>query len=111
MNISERIITNNKSYENKRGIGQQTRTQLFERCIFCGKQNYSVYCENVTRPETRKDILFKERRCFRCFKKNHMSSECFSNILCSGCKGKHHRSVCTYQNNSLEQNKNNSGLM
>ena len=40
--------------------------------FFCDNQQNSKFCDNVTRPGTRKEILSKERRCFRCFKKNHV---------------------------------------
>ena len=64
-------------------------------CIFCGRKHRSKNCEIITKPETRKDILFKDRRCFICMKKGHISANCRNDMKCFKCKGRHHVAICT----------------
>ena len=89
-----------QSYRNNHDNNRNTERYQYphDRCVFYNKQYNSRFCDNITRPETRKEILFKDRRCYCCFKKYHTSSNCLMNIVCSGCKGKHHQSVCTFRN-------------
>ena len=66
------------------------------KCVFCGRSHLSRLCEMVTKNDVRKNILSKERRCFKCFKVGHNAFNCKSNIKCFKCDGKHHTAVCTF---------------
>ena len=54
----------------------------------------SAKCHIVSKPQTRKEILRKQGRCFVCFKKGHLSRACSSMIRCSLCKLRHHMAIC-----------------
>ena len=40
-------------------------------CIFCNKGHYSDQCKVITELNSRKEIVKKQRRCFRCMKPGH----------------------------------------
>jgi len=64
-------------------------------CCFCQQQHPSSMCTTVTQVEARRDILKKSGRCFCCLKRGHLGRECRSQVRCSNCNGRHHRSICT----------------
>ena len=68
------------------------------KCVFCGRGgHWSRSCQTVTKPEIRKNILFKEKRCYKCMKCGHTAFQCRSEIKCYRCNGKHHSSICTFE--------------
>ena len=100
-NRSQGSSSSRTSYNNRGNLRMNE-----QRCIFCSNHHNSWYCNTVSRPETRKDILRKGNRCFRCFKRNHVSSECRSGIICSNCRGNHNKAICTFRNNNYRNNNN-----
>ena len=64
-------------------------------CLFCGQNHFARSCNVVTKPDIRKNILFKEKRRFKCFKIGHTASRCRSEIRCFKCNGNYHSSICT----------------
>ena len=71
-------------------------TEILELCAFCDGNHCSKSCSIVTKPDVRKSILFKDRKCFRCFKSFHTAEKCRSEIKCHLCGGGHHVSICTF---------------
>ena len=67
-------------------------------CIFCHRNHKTKFCDIITKPEIRKEILFKERHCFICMKKGHSAKQCRNTMKCFNCSGRHHVVVCTFQN-------------
>ena len=65
--------------------------------IFCSRKHQSKHCDIVSNPETRKNILAKEKRCFVCMKFGHIASKCRNDLKCYKCKGRHHVAVCTFK--------------
>ena len=54
-------------------------------CIFCRRNDHrSADCDILTQPEKRKDILFKEKKCFICMKSNHIAKQCRSDFTLVG---------------------------
>ena len=45
-------------------------------CIFCRRNHKTKFCDIVTKPEIRKEILVKERHCFICTKKGYSAKHC-----------------------------------
>ena len=99
---------NNKQYFNENRIrGRNTQFQPHSYsnsspvesyvCIFCSRKHQSKHCNIVSNPETRKNILAKEKRCFVCMKFGHIASKCRNDLKCYKCKGRHHVAVCTFK--------------
>ena len=63
-------------------------------CTFCDGPHPSDSCKIVPAVDQRLEILRNQKRCFRCFKKGHMSKSCYSKKRCSRCNGKHHSALC-----------------
>ena len=63
-------------------------------CSYCQGKRLSANCKTVTNVAARRDILKRSGRCFVCFRKNHISRECQSNIKCFKCGRRHHGSLC-----------------
>ena len=82
-----------------------------DKCLFCGRDHYSRTCSFVTKPDMRKTILFKDRRCFKCFKSRHNAAQCRSNIKCFKCEGKHHTSICTHKKVEKDERDNDKSLL
>ena len=60
-----------------------------DTCIFCGRNHISGRCDIITKTEFRKDILFKEKKCFVCMKFGHVAQKCRTEMKCFKCKGRH----------------------
>ena len=94
-NSSSNHTQNNRNRNNNRN--ESSRSKNFS-CIFCGRDNHlSKNCSIVSKPEARKEILFKERRCFICMKRGHVSAKCQNKLKCYKCEGRHHVAVCTFK--------------
>ena len=70
------------------------------RCAYCNDSHPSENCQAIQDAKTRKTLLVKHARCFKCLKKNHTAFSGRSQDNCKGCGGHHHVSIC---------NKNSSG--
>ena len=66
-------------------------------CIFCNCRNHGTMSCNVTKPDARKLILYKQKCCFKCFKSSHAAAECWRDIKCFKCGGAHHTSICMFE--------------
>ena len=65
-------------------------------CAFCSKEHYHDKCPIVTDPEKRKEIVRKERLCYKCLFKNHNIRKCRSKRNCFHCKSSsHHTAICS----------------
>lgn len=65
-------------------------------CIFC-KSDHSVQDCDVARKltlEERKEVVKRERCCFTCLKKGHISQKCRVNIKCDWCSKRHLLLMC-----------------
>ena len=58
--------------------------------------HYSDQCQIVTNLKTRREILKKNRICFKCLKPEYTKLNCKNNIKCYKCKkeGDHHTALC-----------------
>ena len=63
-------------------------------CTFCDGPHPSDSCKIVPAVDQRLEFLRNQKRCFRCFKKGHMSTSCYPKKRCSRCNGKHHLALC-----------------
>ena len=63
-------------------------------CTFCDEPHPSDSCKIVPAVDQRLEFLRNQKRCFRCFKKGHMSKSYYSKKRCSRCNGKHHSALC-----------------
>ena len=68
-------------------------------CTYCLGPHTSNSCQTVSNATARKDILRKGGWCFLCLKKNHLCRDRNSKIQCFKCRGRHHISFCTKDNN------------
>lgn len=62
------------------------------KCVYCGGIHYSASCESVSDPQSRFEILKRDRKCFVCLRRDHQSGSCGKN--CRRCHGNHHQSIC-----------------
>lgn len=74
-------------WSNSKGQGIQ--------CAYCRKSHYSASCEQFRDIDTRKNILKRDGRCFRCLGRGHRAQECDSSKRCRKCHGGRHQSICT----------------
>ena len=105
--------TKNEFDENYIAHSLHLKSEMIEQtynCVFCKGDHPPNKCFIVTNVIQRKDILRKERRCFVCFKSNHMAKDCLKKYACIKCNGRHHISVCTgdvYKSDTLPTNHTN----
>ena len=92
------LFVDGKKHDKKHEKKDYKKTQKPSySCIFCRRNDHrSADCDIVTQPEKRKDILFKEKKCFICMKSNHIAKQCRSDFKCFKCGGRHHIAVCTF---------------
>ncbi|XP_066935142.1 uncharacterized protein [Clytia hemisphaerica] len=97
------LLTENEgveNYENLMSTGRPTdskRRQPFRTfpCVYCGIASHKTYqCSKISKPESRKDFLIKQKRCFKCLKIGHDSKSCRSMRSCYHCRKNHHSSIC-----------------
>ena len=66
------------------------------KCLFCYKtDHYSDHCQIVMDLNARREILKKNRICFKCLKPGNSKPNCKSSIKCYNCKkeGDHHTAL------------------
>ena len=78
----------------RRNRNQTQDRRNIPNCLFCDKRHYSASCTALTDPRTRKNILRERNRCFVCLKEGHFGRNCYSNVKCYHCGGRHHSSIC-----------------
>ena len=104
--------SSSKSRQNERA---QRETKSFSKyqnekqlCIFCRREHASKNCDIITKPEARKSIVMKERRCFVCLASSHRATNCQKKWKCFKCGGRHNFAICTFNNNRDEDKKSES---
>ncbi|XP_024878860.1 uncharacterized protein LOC112459126, partial [Temnothorax curvispinosus] len=65
-------------------------------CIFCKSSHESQVCENARKLtlDERKEIVKKERCCFNCLKRGHVSQKCKVKLRCDWCSRRHVLVMC-----------------
>jgi len=96
------LLTENEgveSYENLLSSNRftdrdsQKRKQPFRAfpCVYCGNAKHKTFqCSKISKPESRKEFLSKQKRCFKCLKPGHQTKTCMSRKGCYHCHGNHH---------------------
>ncbi|XP_051159157.1 uncharacterized protein LOC127280294 [Leptopilina boulardi] len=78
-------------------------------CIFCKSNHESRDCEEARKLDSaeRSAVVKKERCCFKCLKRGHISKLCRVRLKCDWCAGKHVLLMCPGigQGNGLERRK------
>ncbi|KAK6032146.1 zinc knuckle [Ostertagia ostertagi] len=63
-------------------------------CYFCGRNNHRTFqCRTVYEPSERRKMAMEQNLCWKCFSKDHRSSEC-SRPNCSICAKLHDTTLC-----------------
>lgn len=75
-------------------------TQKRRPCTYCHDNHSPSYCHKVQNIEQRRQVLWRENRCFNCLAVGHRGTDCRNDGRCQTCQGKHHSSLC---NNQLQQ--------
>ena len=97
---------NNKATGHSRRSGDTTTSALFAakaedkgNYVFCLENHASENCAKVKDSKTRKAVLIRYARCFKCLRRNHRAWECRSKDgNCKKCRsGNHHLSLCDNQ--------------
>ena len=70
-------------------------SQRRKACVFCRANHFSLFCQNITDINQRKEILRRNNRCYNCLASGHRISECRNEGRCRTCNGKHHTSICS----------------
>lgn len=76
-------------------------------CTFCLKKHAHKECQEVKDPQTRKTLIRKYGRCFKCLAKGHRASNCSVVSKCKLCSAGHHTALCTGQINKDDKPINN----
>lgn len=65
-------------------------------CIFCKSSHESQGCENARKLtlDERKEIVKKEKACFNCLKRGHVSQKCKVKLRCDWCSRRHVLLMC-----------------
>ena len=71
-------------------FGALGRKNAKNDCRFCDGFHLSDSCKIVPTIDQRLEFLRNQKRCFRCFKKGHMSKSCYSKKRCSRCNVIHY---------------------
>ncbi|XP_054709780.1 uncharacterized protein LOC129219413 [Uloborus diversus] len=108
--------TISKGYSNQKNVSKRCdrdiatasalNTSVNQVCIFC-QNAYSSYKCNIRTTEKIKQLK-TDNRCFKCFKKFHLSRVCNDKSACFKCNGKnHHESIC-FRNSDERSNSSKS---
>ena len=84
---SQKVLNNEIRYENQQQKG-----------VFCYKDYHPPsHCKIVTNKDARINILCKYSKYYLCLKGGHICKICKSSYVCRKCGGKHHISVCKFE--------------
>ena len=93
--------TDKTEYESK-GERKRFTTETFftgnrtlKPCAFCKQNHYHDQCSVVTDFNARKEIVWKNKLCFKCLTPGHSKRECRNKNKCYRCKSyNHHTAIC-----------------
>ena len=106
---TSQTLLNNSREKNKRrefpNNSYNKRRETPQMCVFCRRNHASKNCGIITKPEVRKNILQREKRCFVCMATSHQANNCRKNWKCFKCGGRHNFAICTFKK---EENKDDS---
>ena len=72
-----------------------TTNQRVLKCAFCDQQHYHDKCKVVTNLEARKEIISKNKLCYKCLYPGHNRRDCRSKSKCYRCKAYgHNTAIC-----------------
>ena len=84
---SQKVLNNETRYENQQ-----------QKCVFCYKDYHPpLHFKIVTNKDARINILCKYSKYYLCVKGGHISKICKSSYVCRKCGGKHHISICKFE--------------
>jgi hypothetical protein len=63
------------------------------KCSFCKQNHFSDKCTVVTDLQKQKEIVWKDRLCFKCLNSGHSIRSCRVNNKCFACKSVHHHTA------------------
>lgn len=100
LQLSGKKLEKQPEIKKEQKVERATAASLFisvnNNCIFCEADHDSAKCK---KPVSEKlETLRLAKRCFRCFKRNHSSRFCRSNVTCENCKGRHLAAMCHNSN-------------
>lgn len=87
----EREKKEGRNDQHKRQEETQKASKL---CKLCDGQHKTIFCHSKLSPQEKVKIAEERSLCQVCFR-NHKTSDCKSKYLCSGCRGRHSRVLCT----------------
>lgn len=117
--LSENVRTetdiNRKSEHRNPSRNQSSASNLFVRneetnetkpkCVYCGELHFSASCNRVKDLNKRKSILTRDKRCYLCLRRGHITKECKKQQNCRRCEGRHHQSICQRDSKSEKTEK------
>ncbi|KAL1442741.1 hypothetical protein MTO96_046268 [Rhipicephalus appendiculatus] len=68
-----------------------------EHCTFCDEEGHTTAsCLTPIPIDKKRAVMSKERRCYKCAKRNHRAAECRTSrwLKCAKCSGRHATGVC-----------------
>ncbi|KAH7980968.1 hypothetical protein HPB49_020565 [Dermacentor silvarum] len=74
-----------------------TVTSVEEQCAFCDAEGHQpANCVAPVSIDKKKEVMSRERRCYKCAKKKHRAAECRTArwLKCAKCSGRHATGVC-----------------
>uniref|UniRef100_A0A914Y785 Peptidase aspartic putative domain-containing protein n=1 Tax=Panagrolaimus superbus TaxID=310955 RepID=A0A914Y785_9BILA len=84
---------NRKSNDKKKDV-KDDKDKKDPKCLFCGEKHYSRECQKYATVEERKKFLDEQKKCHRCFRKNHKTKDCNTKRKCYNCKESHNTVLC-----------------
>ena len=64
-------------------------------CVFCHQNHYSDKCTVMTDVDRRKEMVWRNRLCFKCLSTGHPIRKCRSKFNCYRCRSaNHHTAIC-----------------
>ena len=87
---SQTLLTSSKSdnreeRREKKSYSKDKMRNPKSLCVFCGREHPSKICDVVTKPEVKKSISAKEKRCFVFLSVSHQAGDCKKKWKCFKC--------------------------